>query len=136
MTHLRHIACAACGRSLSTGCRIGTLEDFEPDCEERTSPVPAGVMVVLPDPAVLSVHHPDGTIGERLVSSAGAISVNPVDVPKKALKRSGINNGCCDSDGCDGPNRSCRCGQVVAIQWADCWTRAEVRFLKEAVVVR
>lgn len=84
---------------------------------------------------ILTIHHPDQTKAEQVVSPPGSIAVNPGDVLRKALNRSGVNNGCCDSDGCDGPNRSCVCGQTVATEWADCWTRAEVRFLPDAVAL-
>ena len=32
------------------------------------------------------------------------------------------HNGCCDDDGCDGPNLICACGEDLATRVADCWT--------------
>ncbi|MDO9335435.1 MAG: hypothetical protein Q7T61_03465 [Caulobacter sp.] len=136
MAETFHLVCAACGQVLTAGCRIGPLDDYREDSQDREAPVQPGVMVILPEAVVLPIHHPDQTISERLVSPAGSIVVNPADVLQTALQQSGIDNGCCGSDGCDGPNRSCRCGQVSATQWADCWTQAEVRFLPDAVLVR
>jgi hypothetical protein len=31
-------------------------------------------------------------------------------------------NGCCGLDGCDGPNRVCRCGEHIGTEQSDCWS--------------
>jgi hypothetical protein len=80
------------------------------------------------------VHQADKQIGTHLYSPEGAIAVHPDSVRRDAIVPAGIDSGCCGSDGCDGPNRACGCGNVVATEWSDCWTWAEVRFLPDAVV--
>lgn len=46
---LSYLACAACGRPLTAGCRLGLLEEFREDCVDMEAPVDRGVMVVLPE---------------------------------------------------------------------------------------
>ena len=94
--------------------------------------MPRGVLIRLAEDRV-PVHEPSGQTGTHLYSPEGAIAVHPEDVIPDVLVSSGIDNGCCGSSGSDGPNRSCRCGQVVATEWSDCWTLAEIRFLPDAV---
>ena len=72
-------------------------------------------------------------VGTHTYSPEGAIAINPKSVLRGVLVSSGSDHGCCGSDGCDGPNRSFLCGNVVATEWSDCWTFAEVRFLPDAV---
>lgn len=57
------------------------------------------------------------------------VAVHPDDVLPGVLTSAGSDNGCCGSDGLDGPNRACACGTVIATEQNDCWTRAEIRFL-------
>ncbi len=33
----------------------------------------------------------------------------------------GRHNGCCGSDGCDGPNMVCQSGHEVGTEKSDCW---------------
>lgn len=135
MTGVHHLVCAACGRPLTVGCRLGTARDYAEPTECGAAPVVPGVMVVMQDTITVAMTAPNAPAVHRLVSPAGSFSVNPADVLRDAMERSGVNNGCCDSDGCDGPNRSCVCGQVLATEWADCWTQAEIRFLPDAVAL-
>jgi len=51
-----------------------------------------------------------------LYSSEGAIAVHPEMVALSALVPAGLGNGCCGSDGIDGPNRACTCGQMAATE--------------------
>jgi hypothetical protein len=67
--------------------------------------------------------------GEKVNS----IVINPQNLLPNTLLVSGIDNGCCGSDGMDGPNRSCQCGAVIAIERSDCWTPAKISFLSDAV---
>lgn len=90
--------------------------------------VPQGVIVRLAGEAVADAPYC------HVAFAASAYSVNPLDVVPSALTSSGVDNGCCGSDGCDGANRSCKCGHVLGIEWSDCWTAAEVLFDPEAVV--
>jgi hypothetical protein len=62
-------------------------------------------------------------------------AVNPRDV-FTGMIRTGLDQGCCGSDGLDGPNRACACGNVVATEKSDCWTQPEVLFLKGSVDLR
>lgn len=92
-------------------------------------------MIVLEDEDRVVVTGPGGAVGTKVCSPAGAIAGNPDDLAPDALKSAGIDNGCCGSDGLDGPNRACLCGAKVATQWSDCWTQAEIRFLPRAVLI-
>jgi hypothetical protein len=56
-------------------------------------------------------------------------------VIRENLKAAGTDQGCCGSNGEDGPNRACNCGQMVATEWSDCCTLAEIRFLPDTIVV-
>ena len=71
----------------------------------------------------------------HVYSPVGSIATNPADVLQDAVTPSGFRNGCCGPDGMDGPNVSCVCGAVLGTEWGDCWTRAEMRFLPDAVVL-
>ena len=97
--------------------------------------VPKGLLIRLSVENAVDAVHADGTVERKVYSEAGAVAANPEDIVIGGLDRAGIDNGCCGSDGLDGPNRSCLCGSMVATQWSDCWTQAEVRFLPQAVRV-
>jgi hypothetical protein len=120
---MAHLTCVACGRRLTRDCRLGTfLEDFTLDAQDRAPSVQVGVIVQLEG------HELDA------VTVVRGIVTNPADVLLDELKYSGKYYGCCGVDGSDGPNRSCvHCNAVVATEWSDCWTQAEIRFLPEAV---
>jgi len=128
-----HLICAKCQRQLTRSCRIGGSHEFRSDAQDRDPVVPSGVIVRWETAANSLVTSPDGSESLRHVSPIGAYSANPEDVIENALHSSGADNGCCGSDGLDGPNRSCVCGRVVATEWSDCWTRVEVRFEPDAV---
>lgn len=119
---MAHLSCSACGRRLTRDCRVGALEEFTVDAQDREPSVQVGVMVRLEDLA-----------DRPLVAMAGCISTNPDDVIRSAVKHIGPQAGCCGLSGMDGPNVSCVCGAVVGAEWSDCFTQAEVRFLPEAV---
>jgi hypothetical protein len=69
------------------------------------------------------------------VFPAGAIVDHPEDVIRDAIVSAGTDAGCCGSDGCDGLNRACLCGRMVATEWSDCWTQAELRFDPDAAIL-
>jgi hypothetical protein len=119
---MAHLSCSACGRRLTRDCRVGALEEFTVDAQDRAPSVQVGVMVRLED-------MPD----RPGVALAGCISTNPEDVIRSSVKHIGMQAGCCGLDGMDGPNVSCVCGAVVGTEWSDCWTQAELRFLPAAV---
>lgn len=128
-----HLICATCRRPLTRECRLGNIEERNPGAQDRQPAVLCGVIVRMDHKATYSVREPNGHWHERVASSVSAYSVNPADTIDGALKPSGVDNGCCGSDGVDGPNRSCVCGEVLGTEWSDCWTQAEVRFEPEAV---
>lgn len=128
------LGCRACGEALTHPAAWGSPSERDETVRDQQSPVPLGLMIRMKEVCSPVYDRNGRVIGTRLYSPEGAIAVHPEIVIDGTLKSSGSDNGCCGSDGCDGPNRSCTCGQVVATEWSDCWTWAEVRFLPEAVV--
>jgi hypothetical protein len=132
---MTHVNCLACGRALTGDYRWGAEADYDPDYVDRAPALPQGVAVRLDYEDAILVRYGDGTTSTQVISPPGTIALNPCDVLVDALLSHGPDNGCCGSDGSDGPNRACLCGNVVALEWSDCWTRAEVRFFPHAVVI-
>lgn len=131
MTHLR---CVNCASPLTRECRWGTLEEYDQEAAGRAPTVAPGVMVRLPDEDAAPVVRSGEVIGVGVRSPANAIAINPADSSVDSLRSVRDDTGCCGSDGFDGPNRACAtCGAVLATEWSDCWTQAEIRFLPEAV---
>lgn len=111
---MSELACAKCGALLTSKSEWGSRSDYK-DAPEMTEPsVPKGVLVKLED-------------------GSNTIIANPLDIIEGRLKSTGFDNGCCGSDGLDGPNRACVCGSVVATERNDCWTPAEVAFIASSV---
>jgi hypothetical protein len=131
-----HLLCKRCRRPLTRDCRWGGQEDYNRLAEVEAAAVAPGAMVRLEDEDRVVVTGPGGAVGTKLYSAAGSIATNPGDLAPEALRSAGIDNGCCGSDGLDGPNRACVCGLRVATQWSDCWTQAEIRFLPGAVIIQ
>ena len=130
------VVCVRCGSALTVHCLWGDADTYDTEDIDRQPAVPAGLLVKLEAEDAVPIPDRAGReIGRHVYSPAGAIAANPADIADDALRSTGVDNGCCGSDGCDGPNRACRCGAVVATEWSDCWTRAEVRFLPDAVTV-
>jgi hypothetical protein len=128
------LTCTACGRPLTRDCRWGALAEHDLTGGDRAPTVPVGALVRLTEESSSPITQADGrVIGLKVFSPAGAIVAHPDDVLADALLSHGLDNGCCGSGGYDGPNRACLCGAVVATEWSDCWTQAEVRFLPDAV---
>lgn len=91
-------------------------------------------VVRLPDADAPPAMRKCGSGNERAGSAVGAISANPADFLPGRLRSVGPDSGYCGSAGSDGPNRACAgCGAVVATEWGDCWTQAEIRFRLEKV---
>jgi hypothetical protein len=130
-----HLSCAKCGRVLTVECRLGIPDDHIRDPGMREPAVTQGVVVVLPDEDTAKTIKEGPVVRLRVRSPPGAFAVNPLDIRSDALVSVGIDNGCCGSDGMDGPNRGCVCGAVLGTEWSDCWTQAEVRFNPEAVML-
>ena len=130
------LTCAVCGRLLTAQCRWGEETDYDRDSVDRKPAVPKGMLIRLLEEDSVDVVAGGKIVARHVYSEADAIAANPEDVLSETLLSNGIDNGCCGSDGTDGPNRACLCGSVVATEWSDCWTQAEVRFLPHAVRVR
>lgn len=128
------IICRSCGRHLTGQCQWGDEADHDPTCVDRMPAVPKGLLIRLSVEYAVDAVNVDGTVDRKVYSEAGAVAANPEDIIIGGLVSAGIDNGCCGSDGLDGPNRACLCGSMVATQWSDCWTQAEVRFLPHAVL--
>lgn len=128
------ISCAACGQILTHEGRWGDTSEWHGLADVRCSPVANGVLVRLPEDGVAFLMS-DNQSGTQVYSPEGAISVHPDMVIRENWSPAGIDQGCCGSNGEDGPNRACTCGQLVATEWSDCTTMAEIRFLPDAVIV-
>ena len=108
------LACAKCGTVLTSKSEWGSHSDYK-DAPGMAEPsVPQGVLVKLED-------------------GSNTIIANPLDIIEGRMKSAGSDNGCCGSDGLDGPNRACVCGSVAATERSDCWTPAEVAFIANSV---
>ena len=126
------VTCRSCGSELTKPCAWGLVDIYDLKCGMGAPSVPQGVLISLTAKEAAPVLRNNVVVGTTAYSPAG-IAANPADVSEYALTSAGTDNGCCGSDGCDGPNRACACGSIVATQWSDCWTQAEVRFLPDAV---
>ena len=130
------ISCISCGRRLTGPCQWGfETDDYDRTCADGEPAVPKGLLIRLSEEDAVEVSRGEEIVGRHVYSAAGAIAANPEDVVTDCLTSAGVDNGCCGSDGLDGPNRACLCGSMVATQWSDCWTQSEVRFLPDAVSV-
>ena len=127
------IACASCGRPLTEQCELGAEGDYDRTSVDQKPAAPEGMLIRLSGEDVVDVFQSDRIVRRKVYSEAGAIAANPEDILADSLTSAGADNCCCGSDGCDGPNRAYLCGSVIATQWSDCWTPAEVRFLPDAV---
>ncbi len=121
------LMCEYCGCALTRPCAWGTTAQYDPQAQDRQPAVPAGFLI--------RIAKGDGLSDQPFYLSSEAIAANPEDVVRDSVISSGTDNGCCGSDGLDGPNRSCVCGLVIGVEWSDCWTQAEVRFQPGAVAV-
>jgi hypothetical protein len=131
---MAYLICSSCGRQLTRSSSVGSLSDYDGDAQDRAPAVPAGMLVqigpedVAPSPA-------DSVVLDELRRSPGSIAGNPEDIICGNVKPCGDRSGCCGPSGSGGPNLSCICGAVLATEWGDCWTRAEVRFLPGSAVL-
>jgi hypothetical protein len=128
------VACTHCSNHLS-GPLVTTLHTtLRLDAQDGTPTIERGHVDRDPDALVTWVAVDRGPRHERDESPAGALVMHPDDAA--GLRSTGTDNGCCGSDGCDGPNRACmNCGAVVATARTDCWTALEVRFAPDAVAL-
>jgi hypothetical protein len=131
------VHCAACEARLTADLRPGPLR--APVDSDAT--ISEGTFSIDPEPRTVQVWErgmPDGTYEELETDPPGSFVVHPDD--RLAMTLTDVpdrSNGCCGLDGCDGPNQACaNCGAVVATARTDCWTEKEVRFLRDATVLR
>jgi len=123
------IYCKKCHTQLSKDCQIGTILDYDDKAQETAPAVPNGMIIILDeDKFILSYLSNCETPIKKLISTKGAIAINPNDIEDGVLISCGKDNGCCGSDGMDGFNRKCKCGNILGTEWSDCWTQAEIRF--------
>jgi hypothetical protein len=127
-----HVACGKCGSLLSASLEELGVDVLARGAQDREPTVPAGSVVRVPEPVAFTVTSSDGSVRNRENAPADALVVHPDDA--RRLRSVGSDNGCCGSDGLDGPNRACEsCGALVAVARTDCWTAAEIRFLPATV---
>jgi len=101
-----------------------------------TPTLPAGIVVVDPEPVTVQVIARDGPVEELEQVPAGSVVVRPDSIVPGAVVVISEPVGCCGLDGQDGPNQGCAaCGQVLGTAWTDCWTPHEVRLLPNAVLL-
>ena len=141
MGALVFLTCRHCGAPLTRPVSWAPESAYDP---QRANPperpgswVPPGSLIRFAKADVVPVSRRGEVIGSHEHSPAGALALNPVDVIAEQWRSiPERDGGCCGSDGCDGPNRRCLCGAVLATERSDCWTPAEVRFLPTAVEVQ
>jgi hypothetical protein len=105
---------------------------FNFDAGWRESPVPVGQFWIAPE-AERWDSRTATTVETLVLSKAGSISVHPDDVPRPE-RYIAKTSGCCGPRPWIEPNLGCPCcGEAVGREWADCETRAEVRFDPDAV---
>ncbi len=131
------IYCKKCHTQLSKDCQIGEIWQYDEKAQDAEPAVPKGKIIILnEDKFALTYLANDETPNKRLISSKGAIAVNPKDIYETILVSYGKDCGCCGSDGMDGFNRKCKCGNILGTEWSDCWTQAEIRFEPSKVDIR
>ena len=91
---------------------------FSPEFPDGENAIPRGHYWIADD------SHTDAIKGHVLVHVDDCLNMK--DHPDSRR-----HNGCCGEDGCDGPNRICRCGQEVATLVSDCWTSLYLHFEPE-----
>ncbi|MEO3938779.1 hypothetical protein V3N99_18780 [Dermatophilaceae bacterium Soc4.6] len=128
-----HVACRRCRCRLSDRVDRAAPSLLDREATGGVPTIGAGLVCRDPEPVVVWVSGPrDRTESPREEVPAGSLVVHPAST--RCLCSSGRDTGCCGSDGCDGPNRSCdHCHAVVGMMRTDCWTRYEIRFLASAV---
>lgn len=129
------VVCRRCGNPLTGALTPGTADDLTRDAQDREPTVAAGLLVRDPAPVTVWVSVGRAPATEREDAPAGCLVVHPDTT--RGLRPARPDNGCCGSDGCDGPNRACTgCGARIGIARTDCWTALEMRFFPDAVDLR
>lgn len=123
------IYCKKCHTQLSKDCQMGTILDYDDKAHLSEPSVPVGMIIIFDEDEYSFSYFPnDKNPVKKIISTKGAVAINPKDIQKGVLISCGIDSGCCGSDGMDGFNRKCKCGNILGTEWSDCWTQAEIRF--------
>jgi hypothetical protein len=103
-----HFICANCESCLSAELAELESENLVSE-EDKTDYIPQGFAFL--EQRQFWTHH------------QGCWCINDKDTTGMEITRyAGRTNGCCDLDGCDGPNMLCAaCGYEVATARLDCW---------------
>ena len=130
------LTCRRCGVVLTKRVQLAPESARVAGPEMGEAAVPPTQMIELASADVVPVYRADRVVGQKEYSPSGALALNPQDVWLNQWESiPEHDNGCCGSDGMDGPNRRCLCGNILGTQWSDCWTVAEARFLPDAVKI-
>ena len=80
-------------------------------------------------PKGITLQDKDWSNERWIINSEDNLAMDRIDIPSRL-------NGCCDLDGCDGPNLVCRsCKAEVATARYDCWMPRHIIMSKEVVIV-
>lgn len=104
--------CRGCGATLTRELNSDPVEHCEEDGKDL---IPEG----------FTFQDNEWSNGQWVINSKDNLSMVIIDNPKRL-------NGCCDLDGCDGPNLVCAsCKAEVATAKYDCWMPRHITILKE-----
>jgi uncharacterized protein (DUF1697 family) len=109
---MKIFCCAVCGSPISLP--VVELEDVRRvSLEDQTSEVPRGTYLPMK-------RHPNALwVGSLPDEAANDVLLNLEDAINTHL--SGVLNGCCGIDGCDGINAFCPSGHEIGTEFSDCW---------------
>jgi hypothetical protein len=128
------VTCERCGTALTGPLLVTEPAQLADDTQDGAPTLAPGLVVRDPQPVLTWTHHANGPTTSTQHSPADCAVVHPDSTQN--LRTAGTDNGCCGSDGLDGPNRACTgCGLLTATARTDCWTAHEVRFLPHATTL-
>lgn len=108
--------CRKCGAVLTKELANIRLELCEEDGKDL---IPEG----------FTTQEDDWSDGQWVINSKDALSMEVIGNPKRV-------NGCCDLDGCDGPNLVCEgCKAEVATAKYDCWMPRHITLFNDGTDV-
>ena len=131
---MTRLACRSCGRILTLSCEWGDVGQRDESVGDEQSPVPPGLIIRMKERSSSMFHGGGHQTSIIRLAAINEFALNPKYVVENSLVSCGKDFGCCGSSGCDGPNRACKCGKVVATEWSDCWTWAEIRFISDNII--
>lgn len=124
---MHEIRCAKCGRALSRPLRI--LTDWHELATEDGVPLLPSGRLAIAGPELLNPWNGREPFSEHTGAPIACIG------DLQNTEPTGIRNGCCGPDGCNGPNLACVCGQVIGTEQGDCWQTHFVEFGSLSVLV-